>query len=96
MAVIKHAFFLDGSFLISIKQTCAPALLLRHLAQVNLGADEARIYVVFYIRLHKICDRSWSYASLQLCRVGQAAGCIFSLNEFIPLFPWNQTAERRI
>lgn len=90
--LFHYICFSDCPFLNSVKQTCASALL-RHLAHINLVADGARIYMLLYIRLHKICVQCWSYASLRLCRVGQAVVCIFSLNEFKPVFPCNQAAD---
>lgn len=92
--LLFHAFFnfFKCPFLNSVKQTCASAPL-RHLAHINLGADGARIYMLLYIRLHKICIQCWLYASLWLYRVGQAIVCIFSLNEFKPVFPCNQAAD---
>lgn len=92
LSSVSWFFFSDCPFLNSVKQTCASALL-RHLAHINLVADGARIYMLLYLRFHKICVQCWSYASLWLCRVGQAVVCIFSLNEFKPVFPCIQAAD---
>ena len=93
-ATIQHAFpSCYDTVCFSTKQTCAPALLLRHLAHANIGTDGGRICMLLYIGVHKICDQCWYYANLRLCKVGQAAGCIFSLNELKRVFLWNWTAE---
>lgn len=93
-ATTQHAFpSCYDTVCFSTKQTCTPALLLRYLAHVNIGTDGARIYTLLNVRFHKICDQCWYYANLWLCRVDQATGCIFSLNELKTVFLWSWTAE---
>lgn len=77
-----------------MKKTCAPPLLLNHLAHIKIARDGAKMYMLLYIELHKICDQCWYYANLWLCRVGQVISyIILSLDELKLIFLWNWTAE---